>query len=213
MERAKQVTFSFRLSRSDPNSQLLQRGLIRASWLLYTEPGLGSRGRSAHNAVAVRSSLDCPTPTRDARHYTLCSDLYSPCPFPFPLFPLRWSNYPTLSDSRISLVALHTTHLFFGVSGLRFLRPLCAAFRYQATASQQGAISGKLYHLPFKGFLQGHVEHTFAPVIDFKTVRVVLAVAVKRGRYIHQMDVRTAFLHGDIDDILFISPPDGSKIE
>ena len=51
------------------------------------------------------------------------------------LFPLRWSNYPTLPDSRISLVALQPTHLSFGVAGLRFLRPLCAAFSYQATAS------------------------------------------------------------------------------
>ena len=76
-----------------------------------------------------------PHPFFFARHYALCSDPYSPCPSPFPFFPLRWSNYPTLSDSRISLVALPTTHLFFGVAGLRFLRPLCAAFRYQATAS------------------------------------------------------------------------------
>ena len=36
---AKQVTCSLSLSWSDPNSQLSQRGLIRASWLLYTEPG------------------------------------------------------------------------------------------------------------------------------------------------------------------------------
>ena len=51
------------------------------------------------------------------------------------VLPLRWSNYPTLPDSRISLVALQPTHLFFGFAGLRFLRPLCAAFSYQATAS------------------------------------------------------------------------------
>ena len=29
-----------------------------------------------------------------------------------------------------------STHLFFGVARLRFLRPLCAAFSYRATASQ-----------------------------------------------------------------------------
>ena len=45
-----------------------------------------------------------------------------------------------LPDSRISLVALQPFHLFFGVAGLRFLRPLCAAFSYQATASQRGRL-------------------------------------------------------------------------
>ena len=94
------------MSAFDSNSQLLQRGLIRASWLLYTEPSLGSRRRSAHNAVAVRSSLDCPTPTRDARYYALCLDLYSPCPLPFLYFPYAGLTYPILLDSRISLVAL-----------------------------------------------------------------------------------------------------------
>ena len=103
---ANQVTCSLSLYRSDPNSQLLQRSLIRASWLLYTEPSLGSRGRSAHNAVGVRSSLDCPTLTRDARHYDLCLDLYSPCPFPFFYFPYAGLTYPIHPDSRISLVAL-----------------------------------------------------------------------------------------------------------
>ena len=100
--------------------------------------------RARQKAIRHRS-------TRDARHYALCLELYSPCPSLFPLFPLRWSNYPTLSDSRISLVALNPTHLFFGVAGLRLLRPLCAAFCYQATASQNARwISSKKMQLWLK---------------------------------------------------------------
>ena len=104
--KAKQVACSSSWPRSDRNSQLSQRGLIRASWLLYKEPSIGSRGRSAHNAVAVRSSLDCPTPTRDARHYALCLDLYSPCPSSLLYSHYAGLTYPILLDSRISLVAL-----------------------------------------------------------------------------------------------------------
>ena len=90
---AKQVTCSLSLSRSDPNSQLLQRGLVRASWLLYTEPFWGSSGRSAHNAVLVW--------TAQHPHVTPAITLFAwicirPV-LPFPLFLLRWSNlhYPT----------------------------------------------------------------------------------------------------------------------
>ena len=60
---------------------------------------------------------------------------------PFLYFPYAGLTYPILLDSRISLVALHTTHLFFGFAGLRFLRPLCAAFCDQATASQPCAFA------------------------------------------------------------------------
>ena len=42
--RAKEVTCPLLFFWYDPNSQLLQRGLIRASWLLYTEPSLESMG-------------------------------------------------------------------------------------------------------------------------------------------------------------------------
>ena len=44
-------------------------------------------------------------------------------------------------------------------------------------------------------------------------MRVPLALAVQRNYYIHQMDVRTAFLHGVINDDVYISPPPGSRIE
>ena len=93
------------------------------------------------------------------------------------------------------------------------VKPLETRFVFKKKMIPDGTVGRYKARLVVKGFLQGHVEHIFAPVIDFTTVRVVLAVAVQRGLYIHQMDVRTAFLHGDINDIMFISPPDGSKIE
>ena len=44
-------------------------------------------------------------------------------------------------------------------------------------------------------------------MVDFSTVRTCLALAVQRGYFIHQMDVRTAFLHGNIDDEIYVTPP------
>ena len=93
------------------------------------------------------------------------------------------------------------------------VKPLETRFVFKNKMMPDGTVGRYKARLVVKGFLQGHVEHTFAPVIDFTTVRVLLAVAVQRGLYIHQMDVRTAFLHGDIDDTMFIRPPEGSKID
>lgn len=60
--------------------------------------------------------------------------------------------------------------------------------------------------------MQGNVDFTYAPVVDFNTVRAALSIAVKRNYVVHQMDVRTAFLHREIDEDVYIQPPSGSGI-
>ena len=56
------------------------------------------------------------------------------------------------------------------------------------------------------------VEQTFAPVVDFSAVRIALAVSVQKGHLVHQMDVLTAFLHGEIDNDVYIYPRSGVDI-
>ena len=52
-----------------------------------------------------------------------------------------------------------------------------------------------------KGFAQTHgidYDETFACVAEMATVRTVIAVATAKGWYLHQMDVKNAFLQGDL---------------
>lgn len=44
-----------------------------------------------------------------------------------------------------------------------------------------------------RGFFQGDVEQTFAPVVEFTTIRTCIAVAVMKGYIIQQIDVRIVF--------------------
>ena len=64
-----------------------------------------------------------------------------------------------------------------------------------------------------KGFLQGNIEQTYSPVVDFSKVPAALAVAVQKNLRVHQRDVRTAFLHGKIDSDVYIRPPRGDGIK
>ena len=56
------------------------------------------------------------------------------------------------------------------------------------------------------------MEQTYAPVVDFSTARAILALAVQKGLHTHQLHMRTAFLHGDIEDEIYISAPLGISI-
>ena len=47
-------------------------------------------------------------------------------------------------------------------------------------------------------------EETFAPVARYSSIRSILALLVQMGWQIHQMDVKTTFLNGVIEEEVYI---------
>ena len=52
-------------------------------------------------------------------------------------------------------------------------------------------------------------EETFSPVIRFESIRFLLAVGAQHKLHLHQMDVSTAFLHGELTEEVYMRQPEG----
>ena len=55
-------------------------------------------------------------------------------------------------------------------------------------------------------------HETFAPVAKFTTLRSLLALAAENNWDIDGMDVKTAFLHGDLEEVIYIEIPEGLEV-
>ena len=52
-------------------------------------------------------------------------------------------------------------------------------------------------------------EEVFAPVARLDTVRMLLALAANYGWKVHQMDVKSAFLNGYLEEDVYVQQPEG----
>ncbi|GJT81622.1 zinc finger, CCHC-type containing protein [Tanacetum coccineum] len=75
-----------------------------------------------------------------------------------------------------------------------------------------GSIDKYKARLVIQGFRQNKgidFFDTYAPVARISTIRLLLALTALHDLVIHQMDVKTAFLNGDLDDEIYMKQPKG----
>lgn len=51
-------------------------------------------------------------------------------------------------------------------------------------------------------------QEVFSPVARFETIRTFLASCVQEEMYLHQMDVVTAYVQGDLSDEIYMTQPE-----
>jgi hypothetical protein len=63
-----------------------------------------------------------------------------------------------------------------------------------------------------KGYAQTYgidYEETYSPVAKMTTVRAIITMAAAKGWSLHQMDVKNVFLHGDLQEEVYMEQPLG----
>ncbi|KAK1605844.1 hypothetical protein QYE76_029517 [Lolium multiflorum] len=117
----------------------------------------------------------------------------------------RWKE--AMDEEYSALMQNRTWHLVPSAPGQNVID---CKWVYKVKRKADGAVDRYKARLVAKGFKQRYgvdYEDTFSPVVKAATIRLVLALAVSRGWKLRQLDVKNAFLHGVLEEEVYMRQP------
>lgn len=91
-------------------------------------------------------------------------------------------------------------------------RPIGCKWIYKTKRNLNGSINKHKARLLAKGYTQVQgidYNETFTSVSKMTTFRTILSLATTRGWHTHQMDLQNVFLHGTLDEEIYMTIPQG----
>ena len=85
---------------------------------------------------------------------------------------------------------------------------------FKVKCNADGSVDRYKARLVAQGFSQEagqDYDDIFAPVARYSSIRTILAIANELNLNVHQMDVKTAFFNGDLENDIYMRQPEGYK--
>lgn len=92
------------------------------------------------------------------------------------------------------------------------VKPIGVKWVFKTKLNEKGEVDKYKARLVAKGYAQQYgVNYTevFAPVARLDTIRLILALAAQNNWDVFQLDVKSAFLHGELNEEIFVQQPLG----
>lgn len=91
-------------------------------------------------------------------------------------------------------------------------KPIGSKWVYKVKLKPNGTVERYKARLVAKGYNQrfriDYLE-SFSPVAKVVTVRILLSLSTSNNWFLHQLDINNAFLHGYLDEEVYLTPPQG----
>jgi hypothetical protein len=86
---------------------------------------------------------------------------------------------------------------------------------FRKKLNEDGQVTRNKARLACKGYAQIEgidFEETFAPVARMETIHLLLAYACSKNVKVYQMDIKSTFLNGELEEEVYIKQPEGFQL-
>ena len=90
-------------------------------------------------------------------------------------------------------------------------KPISCKWIFKTKRNSMGNVERYKAPLVAKGFIQKegiNYKETLSPVLSKDSFRIIMALVTHFDPELHQMDVKTTFLNGDIDETIYMVQPE-----
>lgn len=177
----------------------------------------GTGDNTLRRSTRERKKPDRFADSKYSVHYALSAEQYvdeDPVSMNEAMKRADWNKWKDAIDGEYNALVKNKTWTACDLPRNRQAISCKWVFKLKRTA--HGEIDKYKARLVARGFTQKKgfdYEETYSPVIKLTTLRILLSVANHSSMHVHQMDVKSAFLNGELHEEIYMHRPEGFKVD